>query len=118
LTRWEFCRDRCCQPVSRDRDTSKAEVNCVPEVWVRLVCLHGLRREQKEHPHAATQTVSILSLRKQDVATYLEPITAVLPLIKNFSDTRYKPPGNSPKAAILSTMSSPNTEVCGLTSGK
>jgi hypothetical protein len=72
----------------------------LPEVRVRLVCLHHFRGQEQEDPDTVCVSVSLNTSRTS--MAYLAPITEVLLLSTNFSNNVYTPPGIVPKAAAWS----------------
>lgn len=109
---WESYRDRYYRWVS-ERCRLLEECS-VPEVGIGLVCLHGFRGQEQEHPDTTCHASAITPQFGIFVA-YLDPMTAVLPLIMYFSNIRYRPPGNRPKASVLSVWARSGTDVWVLT---
>lgn len=81
-------------------DSEERSGMIVPEVRVRLVCLHHFGRQKEKYPYTADVSISLYTGNPK--MAYLAPMTEVLPLSTNFSNNVYTPPGIVPKAAMWS----------------
>jgi hypothetical protein len=74
----------------------------VLEGRVGLVRLHDFGGEEQEHPYAGM--VSLVRNVAWSLLAYLAPMTMVLPLRMNFSNSTYMPPGSVPNAVVVSSV--------------